>query len=74
MVVNIGGVDRINTSTLRVDLVDVHGRPLREDVRLQHVQGTEVLQTKLVPPKYPFKVKLKGRGFYYDDVHIPLPN
>ena len=60
MVVTIGGVERVDTSSLVIDVVDTHGRALEPELKLQHIDDMNVFQTKSIPPRYPFKVKLRG--------------
>ncbi|XP_057291700.1 hemicentin-1-like [Hydractinia symbiolongicarpus] len=62
MIIRLGGVHRIDMSTIRVDLVDLHGKALMSNLKLSDLDAAdEVLSTMLTPPTESFRVRLTGQ-------------
>jgi len=61
MVIRIGGIARIQASSLRVDVVDTHGNMLIKDITIKELDSKDIYSTKMSPPDVPFKIRLSGR-------------
>lgn len=65
MVVRIGGVDRINVSSIRVDFVDTQGKVLQANIPTDKLDSDDVRNATIVPPAGGFKVKLSGNCYTF---------
>ena len=60
MVIRIGGVNRIDISSIRVDFVDTQGKVLQANIVTDKLDSDDVRNATIVPPADGFKVKLSG--------------
>ena len=65
MVVRIGGVNRINVSSIRVDFVDTQGKVLQANILTDKLDSDDVRNATIVPPAGGFKVKLSGNCYIF---------
>jgi len=61
MVIRIGGIDRIEASSLQVAVVDTHGNMLIKDKAIKKLGSKSIYSTKILPPDVPFKIRLSGQ-------------
>ena len=60
MIVRIGGVNRIDISSIRVDCVDTQGKILQANIVTDKLDSDDVRNATIVPPADNFMVKLLG--------------
>lgn len=65
MVVRIGGINRINVSSIRVDFVDTQGKVLQANIPTDKLDSDDVRNATIVPPAGGFKVKLSGTCYTF---------
>lgn len=65
MVVRIGGINRINVSSIRVDFVDTQGKVLQANIPTDKLDSDDVRNATIVPPAGGFKVKLSGNCYTF---------
>ena len=65
MVVCIGGINRINVSSIRVDFVDTQGKVLQANIPTDKLDSDDVRNATIVPPAGGFKVKLSGNCYTF---------
>ena len=60
MVVRIGGINRINVSSVRLDFVDTQGKILQANILTNKIGSDDVRNATIIPPTVAFKLKLSG--------------
>ena len=60
MVVRIGGINRIDLSSLILNFVDIQGNILQTIVLKDKLDPDDVRDPTIIPPAVPFKMKLTG--------------
>ena len=65
MVIRIGGVNRIDISSIRVDFVDTQGKVLQANIPTDKLDSDDVRNATIVPPAGGFKVKLSGNCYTF---------
>ena len=60
MVVRIGGINRINVSSIRLDFVDNQGKVLQANILTDKLDSDDVRNATIIPPAVAFKLKLSG--------------
>ena len=60
MVIRIGGIDRINVSSVRLDFIDTQGKILQANILTDKIDSDDVRNASIIPPAVAFKVKLSG--------------
>ena len=61
MMVRIGGINRINVSSIRFDFVDTQGKILQANIFTDKLSSDDVRNATIIPPAVAFKVKLSGK-------------
>lgn len=61
MVVHLGGENRIDLSSVRIDIVDTQGKVLQASILTDGLGTDEIRNATIIPPAKPFKVKLRGK-------------
>lgn len=61
MVVHLGGENRIDLSSVRIDIVDTQGKVLQASILTDGLGTDEIRNATIIPPTEPFKVKLRGK-------------
>ena len=61
MVFRIGGINRINVSSIRFDFVDTQGKILQANILTDKLGSDDVRNATVIPPAVAFKVKLSGK-------------
>ena len=62
MVVRIGGINRIDPSSIRLDFVDTNGKILQANILSDKLDSDDVRNATIIPPAVGFKVKLSGNS------------
>ena len=65
MVVRIGGINRINVSSIRLDFVDTQGKILQANILTDKIDSDDIRNASIIPPAVAFKVKLSGNCHIY---------
>ena len=60
MVIRIGGINRINVSSVRLDFIDTQGKILQANILTDKIDSDDVRNASIIPPAVAFKVKLSG--------------
>ena len=60
MVVRIGGINRIDLSSLILNFVDIQGNILQTNILADKSGSDDVRNATIIPPAVPFKMKLTG--------------
>lgn len=60
MVVRIGGINRIDLSSLILNFVDIQGNILQTNILVDKLDSDDVRNATIIPPAVPFKMKLTG--------------
>ena len=60
IVVHLGGENRIDLSSIRIDIVDIKGKVLQANIVTDGLGTDEIRNATIIPPAKPFKVKLRG--------------
>ena len=60
MVVRIGGISRIDISSVRLDFVDTNGKILQANIVSGKLGSDDVSNATIIPPSVDFKVKLSA--------------
>ena len=61
MIVRIGGISRINVSSIRFDFVDTQGKILQANIFTDKLGSDDIRNATIIPPAVAFKVKLSGK-------------
>ena len=61
MVVHLGGENRIDLSSVRIDIVDTQGKVLQASILTDGLGTDEIRNATIIPPAKPFKVKVRGK-------------
>ena len=61
MVVHLGGGNRIDLSSIRIDIMDTQGKVLQASSATDGLGTDEIRNTTIIPPAKPIKVKLRGK-------------
>ena len=65
MMVRIGGINRINVSSVRIDFVDTQGKILLANILTDKIGSDDVRNATIIPPAVAFKVKLSGNSHIF---------
>ena len=65
MMVRIGGINRINVSSVRIDFVDTQGKILQANILTDKIGSDDVRNATIIPPAVAFKVKLSGNSHIF---------
>ena len=60
MVIRIGGISRIDISSVRLDFVDTNGKILQANIVSGKLGSDDVSNATIIPPSVDFKVKLSA--------------
>ena len=66
MVVRIGGINRINVSSIRLDFVNTQGKVLQANIPTDKLGSDDVRNATIVPPVVAFRMKLSGNYHIFD--------
>ena len=66
MVVRIGGINRINVSSIRLDFVNTQGKVLQANILTDKLGSDDVRNTTIIPPVVAFRMKLSGNYHIFD--------
>ena len=64
MVVRIGGINRIDLSSLILNFVDIQGNILQTNILADKLDSDDVRNATIIPPAVPFKMKLTGSHMF----------
>ena len=66
MVVRIGGINRINVSSIRLDSVNIQGKVLQANIPTDKLGSDDVRNATIIPPVVAFRMKLSGNYHIFD--------
>ena len=66
MVVRIGGINRINVSSIRLDFVNTQGKVLQANILTDKLGSDDVRNATIIPPVVAFRMKLSGNYHIFD--------
>ena len=66
MVVRIGGINRINVSSIRLDFVNIQGKVLQANIPTDKLGSDDVRNATIIPPVVAFRMKLSGNYHIFD--------
>ena len=66
MVVRIGGINRINVSSTRLDFVNTQGKVLQANILTDKLGSDDVRNATIIPPVVAFRMKLSGNYHIFD--------
>lgn len=62
MVIDLGGGNRIDLSSIRLDIIDTEGNVLQSNIVTDSLGTDEIRNTTIIPPSKAFKIKLTGKS------------
>ena len=62
MVIHLGGGNRIDLSSIRLDIIDTEGNVLQSNIVTDSLGTDEIRNTTITPPSKAFKIKLTGKS------------
>lgn len=62
MVIHLGGGNRIDLSSIRLDIIDTEGNVLQSNIVTDSLGTDEIRNTTIIPPSKAFKIKLTGKS------------
>ena len=66
MVIRIGGISRINVSSIRLDFVNSQGKVLQANIPTDKLSSDDVRNATIIPPLVGFRMKLSGNCHIFD--------
>ena len=62
MVIHLGGGNRIDLSSIRLDIIDTEGNVLQSNIVTDSLGTDEIRNATIIPPSKAFKIKLTGKS------------
>ena len=68
MVIHLGGGNRIDLSSIRLDIIDTEGNVLQKNIVTDKLGTDEIRNTTIIPPSKAFKIKLRGKSQKFEQL------